>query len=442
LAKGEGTFWFLHYTDSFDAQFHIQPPLAMGILSVFYRILGDSFYVERIYSLLTFAISAFLIVKIWHKIFEKHENYRQFSWLPLFFWGITPVTFWCFRNNMLENTVSVFTLFSVLSILYSIDSQGNNKYGWLFWAAFAMFCGALTKGLVALFPLATIGIYYFTQNRNLEVAQPKRMTFLQMSFATLSLLISFCVLFLLLFKISPDAAKSLTLYQEKVKIMLNEKTVSSHFYVLNRLCQEILPTIIAFILLLLVYSRQKIGFSALKNQFSNAFFFLLIGFSASLPIMVSLRQSHYYILPSIPYFALTFSVLCVPMLAHFWHKITEKAQKILLISSIIIGIGILGVSAMQIGKIGKDQEVMADAEILANFFPKKTIIKTCYQLETDYVLRAYLARYHSLSLNSDIYHELPKYVLLPSNEGCSVIGMEMYAEIFLNLKRYKLYQLK
>ena len=437
LANGEGTFWFLRYTDSFDAQFHLQPPLAMGILAIFYRILGDSFYVEKIYSLLTFLISAFFIMKIWQKIFEKDDKYRPFSWFPLLLWGISPVVSWCFRNNMLENTVSIFTLFSVLAILYSVDLQTNKKYFWLFWAALGIFCGVLSKGLVALFPLATVGIYYFTQNNS-----KTKMTFLQMSFATLILLIGFCVLFLLLFKLSPDAAKSLALYQEKVKMMLNEKTVKSHFFILNRLWQEVLPATSLFLMLFFFYFRQKIGISALKNQLPNALFFLLIGFSASLPIMISLRQSHYYILPSIPYFSLTISVLCVPMLSHFWQKITEKMQKNVLIFSIIIGICVLVFSATQIGKIGKDQEVMADAAILAKFFPKHTIIKTCYQLETDYVLRAYLARYHSLSLNSNIYHELPKYVLLPSNEGCSVIGMEMYAEIPLHLKLYKLYQLK
>lgn len=437
LANGEGTFWFLHYTDSFDAQFHIQPPLAMGILSLFYRIWGDNFYVERVYSLLMAAISAFLIAKIWQKTFEKDENYRQFWWLPVLFWGISPVVSWSYRNNMLENTVSVFSLFSVLSILYSIDIQGNKKYFWLFLAALGMFAGALSKGLVALFPLATIGIYYFTQN-----SETKKMTFAQMLFTSLTLLIGFCVLFLLLFKLLPDAAKSLSLYQEKVKMMLNEKTVSSHFYILNRLWQEILPAIIAFLLLFFLYLRQKIGFSAIKNNVPIALFFLLIGFSASLPIMVSLRQSNYYLLPSIPYFSLTFSVLSVPILSHFWKKITEKTRNFALIFSIIMGIGVLGFSAAQMGKIGKDAEVIADAQALAKFFPKHTIIKTCYQLEYDFRLRAYLARYHSLSLNSDIYHELPKFVLLPANEGCAVIGMEMYAEVPLEMKVYKLYKLK
>lgn len=55
LSKGIGSFW-LPYFDEWNIininSFHEQPPLAFGIQSLFFKLLGNSIYVERVYTFL------------------------------------------------------------------------------------------------------------------------------------------------------------------------------------------------------------------------------------------------------------------------------------------------------------------------------------------------------------------------------------------------------
>ena len=52
LSMGIGTFWFPQFSVRNIANlpsFHEQPPLVFGIQALFYKLLGDSMYVERLY---------------------------------------------------------------------------------------------------------------------------------------------------------------------------------------------------------------------------------------------------------------------------------------------------------------------------------------------------------------------------------------------------------
>ena len=109
LSNGIGSFWHLHLTNTFLPQFYEHPPLAFGLQSLFFYVFGESIYIERIYSLLTFVIVGILIVSIWNII----NNEKQTGWLPLLFWITIPLVSWCCSNNMLENTMSVFICLSM-----------------------------------------------------------------------------------------------------------------------------------------------------------------------------------------------------------------------------------------------------------------------------------------------------------------------------------------
>ena len=114
LANGVGDFWHLHLTKTLDPVFVVHPPLVFGLQSLFFKVFGDSIYVERIYSLLTYVVTGIIVVRIWKKLIKNNSN--QTAWLPLLFWVITPVVFWAVPNNI-ENTMMIFTSLSVLFIL-------------------------------------------------------------------------------------------------------------------------------------------------------------------------------------------------------------------------------------------------------------------------------------------------------------------------------------
>ena len=60
LAEGKGSFWQLQQTDTLPT-FYDHPPLSFGILALFYKMCGDSIYVERFYSLFAFIIASILM---------------------------------------------------------------------------------------------------------------------------------------------------------------------------------------------------------------------------------------------------------------------------------------------------------------------------------------------------------------------------------------------
>ncbi|MBI9034583.1 MAG: glycosyltransferase family 39 protein [Bacteroidales bacterium] len=109
LSQGIGNFWDLHLTNTLHPHFHEHPPLAFGIQSLFFMLFGDSIFIERLYSLSTFIITGFIITRIWYKV--TNASYHKLAWLPVLFWIITPLVTWAAPNNMLENTMMVFTSF-------------------------------------------------------------------------------------------------------------------------------------------------------------------------------------------------------------------------------------------------------------------------------------------------------------------------------------------
>ena len=65
LVHGKGTLWHLYNSDTLHRGFYEQPPLYFWIMAGFYKIFGDSIFVERFYDFLMLILSGFLIHKNW-----------------------------------------------------------------------------------------------------------------------------------------------------------------------------------------------------------------------------------------------------------------------------------------------------------------------------------------------------------------------------------------
>ena len=111
MAEENGDFWHPQFTDI--QPFYGHPPLAMWIESYMYRLFGDSIAIEKLYSLLMTVISLWLTVRLWRQCGGKKGT----GWLPLLLFALIPTLSACMADNMLENTMMVFTLLSVLFML-------------------------------------------------------------------------------------------------------------------------------------------------------------------------------------------------------------------------------------------------------------------------------------------------------------------------------------
>lgn len=120
LSMGLGTFWFPWFSKHNVAglsTFHEHPPLVFGIQSMFFKVLGDSMYVERFYVFCTIILTIYLINILWKEIFTENDELRLMGWLPVLLWILNPTCFFSYRNVMQENTMGIFTMIAVLFII-------------------------------------------------------------------------------------------------------------------------------------------------------------------------------------------------------------------------------------------------------------------------------------------------------------------------------------
>lgn len=420
LANGLGTFWKPHFSQTMFPAFYEHPPLAFGLQSLFFRIFGDSIFVERFYSLGTVLITAVIIIKIMELLSEKKHSF--IIWLPLLFWISFPLLNWSVSNNMLENTMMIF---STLAVCLVLKHHFSKSIFYLILAGFSLFLAFLSKGLPGLFPLS-IPFWMFVFRINAKFK----------SFITNSLVLLFTLvlLFLFTFLIFPDSYLFFQNYWQKqiVGSIQSVETVSSRFFILFRLFNELIPSIVIGLLFFIAYPKIQMT-SERKKWFM---FFLGLALSGVVPIMISLKQSGFYIVPTFPFFALAFSMFLYKNVAHFVEKLKAKVifDKLLVVVS--VAIFIFGIALNIYPHKGRDIDKIHDVKIIVENLEPKSIITIDSEIWMDYSLYAYFVRFSSVSLSRE---SMEKYYLKLKSSSSTI--PVLYKKSDLELRSYELYRL-
>jgi 4-amino-4-deoxy-L-arabinose transferase-like glycosyltransferase len=426
MANGIGTFWTPHYTATLAPNFHAHPPLAFGLQSIFFRIFGENRLVEKFYSLLIIFIAAIIISKIWKTLYYKY------AWFPLLLWLSTPVVNWACVNNMIENTLTVFIL---LSVLFYLKSVQNKKHLFIFLSGIMLSFGFLTKGFVAFFPWTFPLIMWFVlRQKTFRIALIETVELVMYTVTPLILLIVFI----------PEARLSLKTYVEIQVIysLKNVVTVDTRFYILIRLIEELIPAFILCFSLIVWAKFKKFPFIILKRNYKQALVFVMLGLSGGLPIMISLKQSGFYILPTYPIFAIAFSSLLYPLLETLFSNIRYNSKGFLFFKIIAIGLFILGItfSLFFSNKYNRDKNKLKDIYIIISELPSGSIINIPPEMFSDWILHGYFARYKNISLDPDLKNKR-EYVLI-KREIYSDTLERNYEVVPLNTSVYKLLKRK
>ena len=396
LAEGLGDFWHLHYTQTADNVFYGHPPLVFGLQALFFKIFGDHLFVERLYSLFTFILTAFAIHLAWKEIFYDKKEYRTISWLPLLLWAITPLVFWSYSNNMLENTVSVFTISAVYLLIKWIRSPG---YRLIMLSGMLIFFGMLSKGPVALFPLAFLPLCFFILKISLQ-----RAALHTVLLAAVPVMLSAGLFFI------PEAKESLFNYfdLQVVRSIKGELELSEdRFYIIERLFSELIFAGIFCLLIYLLARIKKERPVTDKSLKSWSALMLLTGLSASLPILISPKQMGFYLVPSMPYLALGFAILTAPAMLLLINRINPNAiflKRFTRTSAVVFAASILLPFAF-INKMSRDKMLIADVKTIGKVIPHDNVISASPQLSNNWRLYAYLARFYNISLDIQNQHE-------------------------------------
>lgn len=397
LSNGIGTFWFPEFSPSwFNAGsrfFHEQPPLAFGIQSVFFRIFGESMYVERLYTFITMCITAFSIKLLWNFIYRKKEELKTISWLPVIFWITIPACFWSYSNNMMENTMGIFTLAAVIFIFKSVESE-RDQTGTLLLSGLFIFLATMSKGVPGIFPIAVPFLYWIIFRKN---------SFPKVIFQTLIILSVPALFYFILLRL-PESQESLKFYVTKRLLgrINDDPTVSSRFYIIWRLFNELLPQIILSILIISFTRLKRINVPLISDTRLSLFFFST-GLAAAAPLALTMVQRGFYLVPSFPYFALGFSILIAPVVLKFSETVISNPVRfrVCRIASIVLFVFAIGFAFMQKGKTVRDRDILHDVHAMGNTIPVRSAITVNQDISNNFSLACYLIRYYNISLFID-----------------------------------------
>ncbi|MEM9821811.1 MAG: glycosyltransferase family 39 protein [Bacteroidota bacterium] len=430
LAMGEGSFWYPQFSATIFSNFHEHPPLWFGLQSLFFRCLGDHFFTERIFSLCQYLCTAFMIVCLWRMVTKTYASvYAKYWLMPLLLWQGNLLAYYFLPANLLDSGVALLDLI-VIALLYAAF---QNKHSWkLGLAAFVLFLAFLTKGLVALFPLAFPTLYALVfRNRTLS----------WVCSTTLCLIGGFGICLGGLLVLNPAAADSLQQYFDiqVLASLTGERRLyyyrPQRWYILSQLLLTLLPMLL--LTLLLGMFRLKWGKAkSTKGIHSPILLLVLTGLSASLPIMISPRQALPYLLPSLPYFCLAFSIYFVPALSelmaflrkrvNYLLKLVEKTSWLLVLLSIFWVLQKYG-QANQ-----RDAQVIADAKKIGAYVGEEQIVSSHTY---DMYISGYLMRFAKVSL--DTMNLDRSFLVIKSHQP---LPDSSFVEIPLSMDLHRLFQ--
>jgi 4-amino-4-deoxy-L-arabinose transferase-like glycosyltransferase len=423
LAVHKGGIWHLFFTETLFREFHEHPPLAMWLQSKFFSVLGTSWWVDKVYSMSTYIFIAFGIRKCWKHIGQNTET----TWSVYCFWLFVPAVFWAFGNNLLENTLAIFTTFSVGLNLMSIEKKQPT---YIFLAGLFLALAFLTKGFVALFPLSFFFFYWLIF---------QRLTLGKMFLYSLLYLVGFLLPLLLIFVFNNEAWESIKAYFsiQVLNSIKNIVTVDSRFFILKRLLSELLIPLFIMGIIFVSFYQQRKTLKPSSEQKKWAYLFLALGLSGVLPIMVSMKQSGFYILATYPFFAVSFALFTQ---AHFKKIQRLFAQKKLLsMSAMVIFLSGLMLTLSSWNTYGKDAEKVKDMEQILRTVSHHQTIDIPLIMNTDWALIAYYYRFGFVSLRATEYPSKP-YLLINTKDCIGYSIPKNYRLMPLKTTTFKLYQ--
>jgi 4-amino-4-deoxy-L-arabinose transferase-like glycosyltransferase len=422
LANDIGTYWLPRFTDTIIPEFQGHPPFVFWLQSLFFGAVGDHWWTERLYTLLTAFATAFFIHKIWKALEAETEVVS--SWLPILLWLLTPIVFYSYGNNLLENTMGIFTTAALYWLIKAHKTEKIVLYYVLSTVCilFAVWC----KGPVALFPLSAPLFYVLTTE-----GFAKKNKAIRNAILISGLFGIFCAI---LWAIPVVRATIQNYLQLQVVQSLEGKigTNRHRFFIIGSLFQDLLPilSVVAFVWL---FYRHRLS----PQNARLSLFFLLMGLAASLPIAISPKQSAFYYLGACPMFALSGGFAISEIIAKWLRGASSHVYTYFYALTAVLWGGAALFIYPKIGTACKDANKLHDLSLVAPYFQPRDTLQASPDLCLDYDLMGYAYRYYYLNF---IFEESPnsRYILTQldtENPPC-----ETCTELPLLLKEHRLWK--
>jgi 4-amino-4-deoxy-L-arabinose transferase-like glycosyltransferase len=305
------------------------------------------------------------------------------------------------------------------------------RYLNIFISGICIFLSSLSKGLPGLFPLIGFILFYFTcKNLSLKRA---------LSYSVALVVIPFLI-YILLYFFNEDAKESIHFYlvDRLFYRVNNDPLVENRLVILFWLFTDMLFPLI-FVTLLAVLFK----FKAVKNTLSTErrkliAFFILLGFAGVIPLTLTHVQRAVYFIPTLPFFAIGFSLCIVNGIEDLKKRINiERHYQKIRYSSLIILCGVLIGSALLAGKTSRDEDMLDDVRKICAKIPAGSNVDVPENVYELWDFQFYLLRYSNIVL-WPIPNKNSKFYL--TTKPTSTENLLNYQPVNIDLKNFELYE--
>jgi len=423
MSKGIGSFWRPILLPSLGEPFVGHPPLAFGLLALCYKVFGVHIAVAKGFSLFMIFLSGLLLLRLWERVGFS----RRMGWLPLILWISVPMVSQYACDNMLEGTMGVFVLAAVLCMLHFPQSP-IKRIGWHFLAGVCLYLAFLTKGPTGLYPLCLpliiwlVDRFLYHENRHYG--------FFQALACCLIPLIAMLLCGGIVALLQPEALVYFKDYlSEQVMLGTNTVTVQSRWYIVAKFFERTAVSwaLVVLILGIMHFRKGKSGQPLVSKTSRHTFWvFILLTLSGVIPMMVSTKQSAFYIYTVFPFFAVAIGALLNDTVERWLSHGEKRFQITVIVLAFVLAIAAVVTNIANCGKPGRDVEKQHDVNLIASQVEKGTIIAMPLYMNEDYSLINYAYRNKQLELigtdfdnlgtsPNNLWSPLPQYLLTEGN---------------------------
>jgi 4-amino-4-deoxy-L-arabinose transferase-like glycosyltransferase len=399
MASGLGDFWHPYYSQYFLNPFYEHPPLAMWLQSLGFRLFGDLWQLEFYWGFALGLITIIFIKKIWDELNPEGLKIDS-SWLPILLFISIPSVTWTFSNNLLENTLIVFTTISAFCAIRALNHKlGTKVFMWSLLSGVFSLLGFLTKGFPALFVFALPFFYLVIIDRKsfLKVLSSTLVIFLSFGFFLSLLNLASHGEFYTFFNryINDQVLKSIAGQNENIR----------YFYLVHRFIGEIIVPV-AIALVLWYFMREKSKTKIVPKNIDDRkkfWFFICIAISASLPMFFVPKQRAWYLFPSFVFYALAIAqIIKIRTIKINTIVLNKRSFKVLisLLGILLLGAGILSATKFAGTKFKRNSYFYSDLLSNKNInFDFNSTIYTCpHELSKEWEMVAFMQRYFAVNV--------------------------------------------
>ena len=401
LSLGYGSLWDPSFSETSFHHFFEHPPLALYFQSIFFKLIGPAWWVEKLYSFLM-ALGQFSLIA-WYWLRTKKVSFHSLSIL-LLLWMCIPFNA-IYVRNLIPATLIVFTTLATFLLLIKTRTKFQTCLRNLL-AAISVLIAFFCDGPIALFPLV-VPLLASIEEEHLNLkANLKNMVYF-------TALVS--ILGTAFFYVSPQALHNTKRYfidqvfaslaGQRTESQVHTQSLWGHLYII------------------LVYFRYYVGVSllvggviaiaskiegsdfrkSLLDKIKNKSFilFLILSIISSWPVAVSVKQFSHYAMQSAPFFALAMMHASYDsfyvILKHYEPRST-LVQKTASLALLVLVVTVSVVIHLA-GQFRRDRDMIQDVEYMrTHVLDKYSILSTSRDICYSYKPESYFERFAMVSL--------------------------------------------